>query len=195
MRQRLLTVAFLALTALPLHAAEETPAAALSPFAGNLGNAIWTLAIFLIVVIVLGKFAWGPVLALLQQREEFIHRSLSDAKRDRDEAEARLKEQAAKLQSAQAEAMAIIDGARRDAERLREELRQRARTEADTILKNAERQIETQTNRAVQQIRREAVDMSVAIASKLLQRNISKEDNEKLIADALKQIESTPRSH
>jgi heme/copper-type cytochrome/quinol oxidase subunit 2 len=71
----------------------------------------------------------------------------------------------------------------------------RAKSESDTILKNAERQIEQQTTRAVQQIRQEAVDMSVAIASKILQRNISKEDNQKLIDDALKQIESIPRSH
>jgi len=190
--KKLLTLAFLALAAMPLRAAEEAP---LSPFAGNLGNAVWTLAIFLIVVLVLGKFAWGPVLGLLQEREAFIHKSLSDAKRDREEAEARLKEYAAKLQSAQAEAVAIIEDARRDAERLREELRQRAKTEAETILKNAERQIEMQTTRAVQQIRQEAVDLSVTIASKILQRNISKEDNEKLIADALTQIESTPRSH
>jgi len=190
--KKLLTVVVLALAAIPLHAAEEAP---LSPFAGNLGNMVWTLVIFVLVVAVLGKFAWGPVLSLLQQREEFIHKSLSDAKRDRDEAEARLKDYAAKLQSAQAEAVAIIEGARKDAERLREELRQRARTEADTMLKNAERQIEMQTTRAVQQIRREAVDLSVTIASKLLQRNISKEDNEKLIADALKQIEATPRSN
>ena len=190
--KKLLTVALLALAAIPLHAAEEAP---LSPFAGNLGNAVWTLVIFVLVVVVLGKFAWGPVLSLLQQREEFIHKSLSDAKHDRDEAEARLKEYAAKLQSAQAEAVAIIDEARKDAERLRQELRERARTEADTMLKNAERQIELQTTRAVQQIRQEAVDLSVMIASKLLQRNISKEDNEKLIADALKQIEASPRSH
>jgi len=190
--KKLLTVALIALAAAPLYAAEEAP---LSPFAGNLGNAVWTLAIFVIVVVVLGKFAWGPVLSLLQQREQFIHKSLSDAKRDRDEAEARLKDYAAKLQSAQAEAVAIIEEARRDAERLREELRQRAKSESDTILKNAERQIELQTTRAVQQIRQEAVDMSVAIASKIIQRNISKEDNEKLINDALKQIESVPRSH
>jgi len=190
--KKLLTLLFLALAAIPLHAAEEAP---LSPFAGNVGNAVWTLGIFLIVVLVLGKFAWGPVLSLLQQREEFIHRSLSDAKRDRDEAEARLKDYAAKLQSAQAEAVAIIEDARRDAERVREELRQRARTEADNMVRNAERQIELQTTRAVQQIRQEAVELSVTIASKLLQRNISKEDNEKLIADALKQIEATPRSH
>jgi len=190
--KKLLTVLFLALAAMPLRAAEEAP---LSPFAGNVGNAIWTLAIFLLVVVVLGKFAWGPVLSLLKEREAFIHKSLSDAKRDREAADASLKGYAAKLQSAQAEAVAILEEARRDSERLRDELRQRARTEADTILKNAERQIEMQTTRAVQQIRQDAVDLSVTIASKLLQRNISKEDNEKLIADALKQIEATPRSH
>ena len=191
--KKLLTVALIALAAAPLYAAEE--AATLSPFAGNVGNALWTLIIFVIVVVVLGKFAWGPVLSLLQQREQFIHKSLSDAKRDRDEAEARLRDYAAKLQSAQAEAVAIIEEARKDAERLREELKQRARSEADTLLKNAERRIEQQTSQALQQIRKEAVDLSVSIASKLLQRNITKEDNEKLIADALKQIESTPKSH
>ena len=190
--KKFFTVALIALAAAPLYAAEEAP---LSPFAGNVGNAVWTLVIFVIVVVVLGKFAWGPVLSLLQQREQFIHKSLSDAKRDRDEAEARLKDYAAKLQTAQAEAVAIIEDARRDAERLREELRTRAKSEADTMLKNAERQIELQTTRAVQQIRQEAVDLSVTIASKLLQRNISKDDNEKLIAEALKQIESAPRSH
>src|SRR5262245_12587044 len=105
MKERLLTAAILVMAALPLSAAEEAPA--LSPFAGNLGNAIWTLVIFLIVVLVLGKFAWGPVLALLQEREQFIHKSLSDAKRDREEAEARLKEYAAQLQAARVEAAGI----------------------------------------------------------------------------------------
>jgi len=142
--KKLLTFAFLALAAIPVYAAEEAP---LSPFAGNLGNAIWTLGIFVIVVLVLGKFAWGPVLSLLQERERFIHKSLSDAKHDRDEAEARLKDYANKLQSAQAEAVAIIEEARRDAERLREDLRERAKSEADTMVKNAERQIELQTTR------------------------------------------------
>jgi len=185
-------LAFVALAAIPLHAAEGEP---LSPFAGNVGNALWTIVIFVIVVWVLGKFAWGPVLSLLKQREDFIHKSLSDAKHDRDEAEARLKEYGARLQSAQAEAVSIIDEARRDAERLRQELRERARAEADTMIKNAERQIDQQTTRALQQIRQEAVDLSVTIASKILQRNISKEDNDKLIADALRQIESASRSN
>lgn len=193
--KRQFVLALFALLVLPVAAAaQEHEAVVLSPFAGDLGDAIWTLVIFVIVVFFLGKFAWGPVLGLLRQREDFIHKSLSDAKRDRDEAEARLKEYAAKLQSAQAEAVTIIDGARKDAERLREELRQRAKAEADALVNNAQRQIQLETNRALQQIRHEAVDLSVAIASKLLQRNISKEDNERLIDEALRQIDAT-RSH
>jgi len=185
--KKLLPLVFVALTALPVYAAEE--GASLSPFAGNLGNAIWTLAIFAIVVFVLGKFAWGPVLSLLQQREEFIRRSLSDAKHDRDEAEARLKEYSAQLQSAHAEATKIVEDARNAAQRLREETTGKARAEADGIVKNAERQIQLETARALQQIRTEAVELSVMIASKLIQRNLSKEDNERLIEDALKQVE------
>jgi F-type H+-transporting ATPase subunit b len=191
MKLRVFAAAILASTVFSLTAAAQEHEVQLSPFAGNVGNAVWTLAIFIIVVILLGKFAWGPVLALLQQREEFIHRSLSDAKRDRDEAEARLKEYAAKLQTAQREAVGIIEEARRDAERLRDELRERAKSEAHTLIKNAERQVQLETSRALQQIRKEAVDLSVTIASKLLQRNISQADNERLINDAMKQIEST----
>jgi F-type H+-transporting ATPase subunit b len=195
MRHRLFSIAVLVLTTLTLTAsAQEHEAAALSPFSGNLGNAIWTLVIFVIVVFVLGKFAWGPILALLQQREQFIHRSLSEAKRDRDEAEARLKDYTAKLQTAQGEAAAIVEQARRDVERLREEMKEKAKADADIVVRNAERQIQLETTRALQQIRQEAVDLSVAIASKLLQRNISKEDNEKLIDEALRQIELT-RTH
>ena len=78
---------------------------------------------------------------------------------------------------------------RSDAERLREEMRQKARAEADGIVKSAERQIQLETARAIQQIRHEAADLSVAIASKLIQRNLTKEDNEKLIDDALKQLQ------
>jgi F-type H+-transporting ATPase subunit b len=99
-----------------------------------------------------------------------------------------LKEYAAKLQSAHVEAGTIVEDARRDAERLREEVRQRAKSEADKMIANAQRQIQLETGRALDQIRREAVDLSVMIASKILQRNISKADNEQLIDDALRQV-------
>ena len=185
--KRLTFLALFLLAALPAGAQEA--GGGLNPFAGNVGNAVWTLVIFVLVVVVLGKFAWGPILTLLQDREEFIHKSLSDAKRERLDAEAKLKEVADRLQASHAEAAALVDQARRDAERLRGELREKAKAEAETILQNARRQIELETQRALQQIRHEAVDLSVMIASKIIQRNLSKEDNERLINDALKQVE------
>jgi F-type H+-transporting ATPase subunit b len=190
MRPRVLAATFVALGALPAYAADAGSEAALSPFAGDLGNAIWTLGIFLLVVVVLGKFAWGPVLGMLKEREDFIRQSLHAAKRDRDDAEARLKEYKAQLQSARSEAASLVEDARRDAERLREELRAKAKAEADTIVKNAERQIQLETSRALVQIRTEAVDLSVMIASKLIGRNLTKVDNERLIEDALTQVEA-----
>jgi F-type H+-transporting ATPase subunit b len=84
----------------------------------------------------------------------------------------------------------ILSQTRSDANRVREDLKQKAQAEAAGILKNAERQIEMETARALQQIRTEAVEISVAIASKLLQRNVTKEDNERLIEETFRQIEA-----
>ena len=84
----------------------------------------------------------------------------------------------------------IIATSRADAAKLQEELHEKARVQADTIIQNAERQIQQQTARSVAEIRREAVDLSLMIASKLVRRNLTKEDNDGLIEDALKQIES-----
>ncbi len=189
MTLRVLTAALVALSALPAYASEAEPAG-LSPFAGDFGNALWTVLIFVLVIVVLGKFAWGPILGMLKEREDFIRKSLHDAKHDRDEAEARLKEYTSQLQSARTEAASLVENARRDADRLREELRQKAKAEADALVSNAERQIQLERDRALAQIRTEAVDLSVAIASKLIGRNLSRADNERLIEDALKQVEA-----
>jgi F-type H+-transporting ATPase subunit b len=95
------------------------------------------------------------------------------------------------LADARAEADTILAGTRDDANRFRDEMKEKAQAEAATIVKNAERRIEMETTRALQQIRAEAVEFSVAIASKILQRNVSKEDNERLIEETFRQIEST----
>jgi len=152
------------------------------------GLFIWTILTFLVLVGLLAKFAWRPLLLALETRQETIRKSLDDAAKAKAELEQLNQQSAELMRQARVEADAIISGTRADAERLREELRQKARGEADGILKNAERQIQLETARAVQQIRHEAADLSVAIASKLIQRNLTKEDNEKLIDEALKQM-------
>jgi F-type H+-transporting ATPase subunit b len=156
------------------------------------GLFIWTILTFLVLLALLAKFAWTPLLKALEGRQESIRKSLDDARLAKQELERLQQESAAIIRQGRVEAEAIITRSRGDAERLREEMKQKARAEADGIVKNAERQIQLETSRALQQIRREAVDLSVMIASKLIQRNLTKEDNEKLIEEALRQVE-TPR--
>lgn len=152
------------------------------------GLFIWTIITFLVLLTLLAKFAWRPLLRSLEARQETIRKSLADAEKARQELERLNQESSQIIRQARVESESIIGASRADAERLRGELREKARAEADGILKNAERQIQLETARALQQIRHEAADLSVAIASKLIQRNLTKEDNEKLIEDALKQL-------
>src|SRR5205814_361001 len=115
----------------------------------------------------LARFAWGPLMEALEERRESIRKSLDDARQAKQELE-RLNIEAQRiLAQARGEAEAIVTRTRDDAARLREELRQKAQQEASGIVRNAEKQIELETARALQQIRNEAVDISVTIASKL----------------------------
>jgi len=153
------------------------------------GLYIWTIATFLVLVALLAKFAWRPLLEALDRRQESIRKSLDDAQKAKQELERLNVESQRILAVARTEADKILSNTRSDANRFREELKQKAQVEAAGIVKNAERQIELETARALQQIRTEAIDISVAIASKLLERNVSKEDNERLIEETFRQIE------
>ena len=154
------------------------------------GLFIWTIVTFLALVALLARFAWRPLLQALEVRQATIAKSLDDAERARQELERLQRESAQIIAGARAEAEAIVSRSRSEAEQVREDVKQKSRTEAAAIVKNAERQIQTETARALQQIRREAVDLSVMIASKILQRNVSREDNEGLIEETLKQVEA-----
>ena len=153
------------------------------------GLYIWAIVTFLVLLALLTRFAWTPLLKALESRQQTIQKALDDAEQARQELERLNRESEQIIRQARVEAEQIVVMTRVDAERLREEMKQKARGEADGIVKNAERQIQLETARALQQIRHEAADLSVAIASKLIQRNLSKEDNEKLIDDALKQLQ------
>ena len=154
------------------------------------GLFIWTIVTFLVLLALLAKFAWTPLLEALETRQNAIRKSLDDAQQAKVELDRLNAESGHIIQRARVDAEAIITQSRSDGDRLREEIRAKARAEADHIVKNAERQIQLETSRALQQIRREAVDLSVMIASKIIQRNLSREDNERLIDEALKQVEN-----
>jgi F-type H+-transporting ATPase subunit b len=154
------------------------------------GLYIWTIVTFLVLVALLARFAWRPLLDALEQRQDSIRKSLDEARQAKQELERLNIESARILAEARAEADAIISRTRADASRAGEEMKEKARADADRIVRNAERQIELEAARALQTIRHEAIDISVAIASKLLRRNLSKEDNERLIEETFREIQA-----
>jgi F-type H+-transporting ATPase subunit b len=154
------------------------------------GLFIWTILTFLVLVALLAKFAWRPLLEALERRRLTIENALTDAQRAKEELQRLQRETADILATARREAEAIVSRSRADADHLREELKQKARAEAASIVSNAERQIQLETARALQQIRSEAVDLSVDIASKILKRNVSRADNEGLIEETLRKVEA-----
>ena len=157
------------------------------------GLFFWTIAVFLVLLYLLKRFAWGPLLAALDERQAGIRKSLDDADQARKELEQVREEAEAIIGKARAEADGIISDARADGGRLRDDLRQQAQQQAQAIVENAERQIQQERDRALQQIRQEAVDMSLMIASKLIRRNLTAEDNASLIDEALKQVQPPPQ--
>jgi F-type H+-transporting ATPase subunit b len=154
------------------------------------GLYIWTIVTFLILLVLLAKFAWGPLLAALEQRQAVIRKSLDDARQAREEL-AQVKTEAQRLLvEARTEANDIVSRTRSDAARFADEMKVKARADADALVKRAEREIDMQVSRAMENIRRETVELSVAIASKILRRDISKEDNDRLMEDTLKEMQS-----
>ena len=157
-------------------------------FAGDLGNALWTLVIFGVVVFILGKFAWGPILSGLTAREKFIRTALEEAQRDRAEAEARLKEYADKLNAARGEATAIVEEARRDADTVKRRLEEDANNEAAKIVERARREITLAKQTAVKELYSLSAKLTTEVAAKILRREITPQDHERLIRESIDRL-------
>ena|SRR6185436_11716019 len=154
------------------------------------GLYIWTIATFLLLLGLLARFAWRPLLDALERRQQSIVKSLEDARQAKKELERINAESARIVNEARGEAEAIVARTRADAARFGEELKQKARADAEQIVKNAEREIDQQTARAVERIRHESIDLSVAIASKILQRNVSAADTDRLMEETFREIQA-----
>ena len=158
-------------------------------FAGDLGNSIWTIVVFLALVLVLGKFAWGPILDSLQKREDFIRNSLEEARKSREEAEARLKEYEDRLKEARAEATALAEEGRRDGEVVRARIEQEAREEGEKIRKRTLRDLDIAKETAVKELYELSGKLATHIASQIIGRELKADDHQKLIEDAISEME------
>jgi F-type H+-transporting ATPase subunit b len=171
-------------------AAEAEP----SLFGGDLGNAIWTLVIFFLLLVVLGKFAWKPLLSALQNREKFIRDSLETARRDRESAEARLHEYEQRLAKAQGEATALIEEARREAEAAKRRFEEEARKSGERMVEKAKRDIGSARDEAIKDLYAQSADLAVNVARNVIKRELTPEDQQRLIREAMSELRKKPAS-
>lgn len=159
-------------------------------FTGDAGNIFWSLVTFLGVLLVLGKFAWKPILSGLQQREKFIRDSLSQAKHDREEAEKRLKELTDRLNAARVEAAGLVDEGRRDAEALRRRIESEAKAESDRMIERAKREIGIATDTAVKELCTLSSKLATDVASRIIRKELNAKEHERLISESIEQLGS-----
>ena len=150
------------------------------------GLMIWTWITFAIVLIILGTKAWKPMIKALENRENFIRESLEEAEAARKEADKIAAEYEKMVAKARQEAQGIVAAGKDTAERMKAEILNEAQEKSSGILKQAEAQIAAEKEKAVSEIRSQIVDISMAVAEKLIAKSITKDDNERLVEDALK---------
>jgi F-type H+-transporting ATPase subunit b len=150
-------------------------------FAINPGLIVWTWIIFLILLFVLRKWAWGPILGALEAREKRIQDALDDASRERVEASKLLNEHRKLLDESRDQAQQIIVDGRKAGERLKGDIVDEARKQAGLIVDNAREDIERERDNALETLRREAVDLSISAASRVLDKEVDSAENRRLV--------------
>ena len=182
------------LLALLLTAAASAPALAqeeahkvdlLSP---NYGLMVWTLVIFVILLFVLSKFAFGPITAAVEARERSLQDAIDAAKRDREEAALLLAQHRASLDASRAEGQKLIADARVAAERVRAELVEQAHAEQGRMLERARAEIAGEQAKAIAQLRKEAVELAILGASKVINQNLDRPANRELVDSFLASV-------
>ena len=152
------------------------------------GLIIWTIITFLVVLLVLKKFAWPQLLASLDEREKRISDALAAAEQARQEAEEVLQEHRQKLAAAEEEARKIVAEARAAGANVRQTIVSQAREEAERMLDQARTSIESEKRAAIAELRRETANLAIQAAGVLIDANLDDEKNRGLVDDLIAKI-------
>jgi F-type H+-transporting ATPase subunit b len=153
----------------------------------NSGDIIFQLLMFIILLALLKKYAWGPLVGIMKQREDHIANEIEAAEKSRVEANKFLEETRQELKKAREDAQALIENAKKQGERQKDEIIAAARQEAERLKESAKAEINRQKEQAVAELREQVASLSVLIASKVIEKELSEQDQEKLIQDFIKE--------
>lgn len=184
---RLLACAILIGCASPVFGAPEGGGPA-NPLDIVFDTALWTVIIFIALLLILHKYAWGPILEGLNKREETIRSSLEEAKQTRDEM-AKLKADFQKeMVETQQQIPKLMEEARKDAEALKAEMRATAASEIQTERERLRREVETAKDQAIKELWEQAAQLATLISAKAIGRSLSEDDHRRLIDESLAEM-------
>jgi len=158
-------------------------------FSVDFGLSFWTILVFLVVLAVLRKFAWNPILGGLEAREGGIRASIEEARTMRAEAQALLEEHRRELADARRQSQEILASGRDAGERLRKDIEGKAREEAERMLERARAEIQRERDQAIDELRRESVELAISAAGRLLQRKLDGEADREFIENYLRELD------
>lgn len=190
---RLFSVLMLAVAALPAgaqEAAQERPRGLLDPHAGLM---FWTLLIFVALWLLLRKYAFPAIFAAVEAREKALEDAIASAKHDREEAARLLEEHRRQIDAARADAQRLIAEGAKAGEKIRTEMIEEARHQQQDILDRARQEIGAERDRAIAELRREAVDLAIRGASKVIEQNLDDQANRKIVEEFLADLQKTKR--
>ncbi|KGX86443.1 F0F1 ATP synthase subunit B [Pontibacillus litoralis] len=152
------------------------------------GDILYQLFIFLILLALLRKFAWGPFIDVMKEREDHIANEIDTAEKNRTDAERMSKEAQEDLKKTRQEAHQIIEEARKTAKTQEQDIIAAARVESDRMKDAARQEIETEKDKAIQALQDQVATLSVQIASKVIEKELSDQDQQQLINDYMKEL-------
>ena len=162
-----------------------------TPFDINPGVSIWTLVVFGLLVFILAKTAWPAILRAVEEREQRIQSQLDAAEKANVEAQRTLAVYQQQIAASREDAQAIVAAARQAGQRLREEAIAKGRAEQEELLVRARREIGLERDKALAELRHEAVELSIAAATRVIGRNLDTEADRSLVREYIQSLETT----
>ncbi|MGP4038888.1 F0F1 ATP synthase subunit B [Gracilibacillus sp. D59] len=154
----------------------------------NGGNMLFSLVSFLILLALLKKFAWGPLMSKMEERENHIATEIETAEKNRADAEKASREANEQLKATRQEAQQIIEDAKKAGQQQEQAIIEAANEASARIKKSAEEDIAREKEKAVEALQAQVATLSVQIATKVIEKEISVEDQEQLISEYIKEV-------
>jgi F-type H+-transporting ATPase subunit b len=154
----------------------------------DIGVIFWTVVTFIVVLFILGKFVWKPIISAIDEREKSIRDDIEKAHKSREEAEEFITKQKELLEEARKESSAMIEEGKKTAEKVKTDLLEQAKRAEREIVEQGRKKVEQEARIAIQGIKEQAADLAITAAKKLMISSMGEKEQKKLVEDYIKEL-------